>query len=199
MLICEEMRVRRRQFVCQLTSLTGGVAALGLSGCGTIFYRERIDQPRSRDIDWEVAALDGLGLVFFFVPGVIAFIVDFYTGAIYLPPKRTASHSTAVESDFDQASDLPIAQWHRVNLAPADLRSTQIEHAVSKQLASPFSLADSLARASGLSKLEQHANQYQRHQRDSNYGVAANAFFGKMTAHLKSTVTAENVTAEKWG
>lgn len=48
-------------------------------------YPERRHQPRSHQIDWKVAALDGLGLLLFFVPGVIAFVVDFYTGAIYLP------------------------------------------------------------------------------------------------------------------
>jgi len=32
-----------------------------------------------------VVALDAIGLLFFFVPGVIAFAVDFVTGAIYLP------------------------------------------------------------------------------------------------------------------
>ncbi|MBW2133447.1 MAG: hypothetical protein JRG88_13125 [Deltaproteobacteria bacterium] len=33
-----------------------------------------------------VAVLDGLGLLIFFIPGIIAFAVDFATGAIYLPP-----------------------------------------------------------------------------------------------------------------
>lgn len=32
-----------------------------------------------------VAALNAVGLLFFFVPGVVAFGVDFMTGAIYLP------------------------------------------------------------------------------------------------------------------
>ena len=57
----------------------------GLTGCGTLLHSERVGQPHSRDIDWKIVALDGLGLLFFFVPGVVAFAVDFYTGAIYLP------------------------------------------------------------------------------------------------------------------
>ena len=48
-------------------------------------YPERRRMPHSNQIDWRVAAFDGLGLLLFFVPGVIAFVVDFYTGAIYLP------------------------------------------------------------------------------------------------------------------
>lgn len=34
-------------------------------------------------------ALDTLGLLLFFIPGVIAFAVDFTTGAIYLPPNQS--------------------------------------------------------------------------------------------------------------
>jgi hypothetical protein len=55
-----------------------------LSGCGTIFYPERRGQKAGR-IDAGVAVLDGLGLLVFIVPGVIAFAVDFTTGAIYIP------------------------------------------------------------------------------------------------------------------
>lgn len=58
-----------------------------MTGCGTMFHNERVGQPHSRDIDWKVAGLNGLGLALFFVPGVVAFAVDFYTGAIYLPPE----------------------------------------------------------------------------------------------------------------
>jgi hypothetical protein len=64
-----------------LLCLSGGV----LPGCGTIFYPERRGQPAGR-LDWKVVAFDAVGLVFFFVPGIIAFAVDFATGAIYLPP-----------------------------------------------------------------------------------------------------------------
>jgi len=59
----------------------------GLLGCGTIFYPERRGQPAGM-LDWKVVALDGIGLLFFFVPGVIAFAVDFNNGTIYLPPDR---------------------------------------------------------------------------------------------------------------
>src|SRR5687767_12449428 len=62
------------------------MAILGpTAGCGTILHTERCGQPHSRDLDWTIVALDGLGLLLFFVPGVVAFVVDFCTGAIYLP------------------------------------------------------------------------------------------------------------------
>jgi len=53
-------------------------------------HSERCGGPHRGRIDWKVAALDGLGLIFFFVPGVIAFVVDFSTGAIYLPEPEQA-------------------------------------------------------------------------------------------------------------
>lgn len=54
------------------------------SGCGTILFPERRGQPAG-PIDWRVVALDGIFLLLFVIPGVIAFAVDFTTGAIYLP------------------------------------------------------------------------------------------------------------------
>ncbi len=57
---------------------------LHLSACGTILYPERKGQVSGR-IDAGVAALNGIGLLFFLVPGVIAFAVDFSNGTIYLP------------------------------------------------------------------------------------------------------------------
>lgn len=62
---------------------------LQLSACGVILHPERQGQRRGR-IDAKVAILDGIGLLFFVVPGVIAFAVDFATGTIYLPSKRAA-------------------------------------------------------------------------------------------------------------
>ena len=60
------------------------------TGCGTMLHPERKGQPAGQ-IDWEIVALDGLGLLLFFVPGVIAFAVDFNNGTIYLPSSRTNS------------------------------------------------------------------------------------------------------------
>ncbi len=54
------------------------------AGCGTIMYPERKGQKAGK-IDVAVAAFDAVGLLFFIIPGVIAFAVDFNNGAIYLP------------------------------------------------------------------------------------------------------------------
>ena len=55
-----------------------------LMGCGTLMYPERRGQ-RGGSIDAGVAILDGIGLLFGIIPGVIAFAVDFSNGTIYLP------------------------------------------------------------------------------------------------------------------
>ncbi|MBV0933311.1 hypothetical protein [Marinobacterium weihaiense] len=71
--------------------------ALTLGGCGTIMHPERKGQTSGR-IDPGVAVLDGLGLLFFFVPGVIVFAVDFSNGTIYLPGGARADAGTLDDS-----------------------------------------------------------------------------------------------------
>ena len=61
-----------------------------LASCGTIMYPERHGQ-RAGQIDPLVAGLDGVGLLFFILPGVIAFAVDFNNHSIYLPHGHTSS------------------------------------------------------------------------------------------------------------
>ena len=65
----------------------GAVLAFALvfqAGCGTIMYPDRRGQKGGR-VDAGVAVLDAIGLLFFIIPGVIAFAVDFGNGTIYLP------------------------------------------------------------------------------------------------------------------
>ena len=57
---------------------------LQVTSCGTLLYPERRGQTSGR-LDPTVAILDGIGVFFFVIPGLIAFAVDFSTGAIYLP------------------------------------------------------------------------------------------------------------------
>ena len=68
---------------------TALLLALGVEtlGCGTLIYPERRGQ-RSGRIDPGVAVMDGIGLLLFIIPGLIAFAIDFSTGAIYMPGSR---------------------------------------------------------------------------------------------------------------
>ncbi|SDN05708.1 hypothetical protein [Vreelandella arcis] len=70
-----------------------GVTVIAISGCGTIFHPERKGQ-MSGDIDPAVAAANGVGLLFFIVPGVIAYAVDFSNGTIYLPSRTSSEIET---------------------------------------------------------------------------------------------------------
>jgi hypothetical protein len=60
-----------------------------LTACGTLFWPERRGQIDGH-IDPVIAVLDAVGILFYVIPGLIAFGVDFTTGAIYLPQGRTA-------------------------------------------------------------------------------------------------------------
>lgn len=55
-----------------------------ISGCGVLLYPERQGQTDGK-IDPAVLILDGIGLFFYVIPGLVAFAVDFYQGTIYLP------------------------------------------------------------------------------------------------------------------
>jgi hypothetical protein len=77
-----QVNLSRRHFI----RLSAGSSLALLTGCGMIIHPDRRGQPPGGGLDWSVVALDGLGLLLFFLPGVIAFAVDFATGAIYLPP-----------------------------------------------------------------------------------------------------------------
>lgn len=73
--------------------LIGGVLVATLltqiTACGSIFYPDRRGQIDGK-IDPAIAALDAVGLLFYIIPGLIAFAVDFATGAIYFEPGHTA-------------------------------------------------------------------------------------------------------------
>ena len=54
-------------------------------GCGSLIYPERIGATNSNKIDPTVALMDAFWLLIGIVPGVVAFAVDFYNGAIFYP------------------------------------------------------------------------------------------------------------------
>lgn len=71
----------------------GGILAAALftqlTACGTLFFPDRRGQIEGR-IDPVVAGLNAIGILFYVIPGLIAFGIDFATGAIYLPDGQTA-------------------------------------------------------------------------------------------------------------
>lgn len=79
-----------KKLVDALHVLICAVLMVHLVGCGTILHPERKGQKAGR-IDVGIALLDGIGLLLFLVPGVIAFAVDFNNGTIYLPGTSRSS------------------------------------------------------------------------------------------------------------
>lgn len=111
----------KKEFVKVFSFVISVMLIVQLSGCGYFLYPERRGQKSGR-IDPEVAILDGLGLLLFIIPGVIAFAVDFTNGTIYLPSgSRRSSMSTG-------AGNTVVI---RVN--PAELNEKMIEEIVRKQ------------------------------------------------------------------
>lgn len=63
---------------------------LNVTACGTILHPERKGQTGGR-LDAGIVALNGIGLLFFIIPGAVAFAVDFGNGTIYLPNSDRSS------------------------------------------------------------------------------------------------------------
>ena len=78
----------RSQFrgICAVLAIT---LLSQVAACGTLFYPDRRGQIDGK-IDPAIAVLDAVGLLFYIIPGLIAFAVDFATGAIYFEPGHTA-------------------------------------------------------------------------------------------------------------
>lgn len=75
------MAQSRRRFLAATASLS---ALIPLSACGTLLHPERKGQTGGR-IDPSIAILNGIGLLLFIIPGLVAFAIDFSNGTIYLP------------------------------------------------------------------------------------------------------------------
>lgn len=119
-----------------ITTLTTGAIAL-LSGCGTILYPDRSYQKKRGSLDPAIVILDGIGLFFFIVPGLVAFAVDFTTGAIYFPAEhepgdkeRTIFDPYKSETKLDQREIervVALKTGKQVNLLRDDVRVMELQ------------------------------------------------------------------------
>lgn len=96
-----------------ISALLAGSLLVQLSGCGTLLYPERRGQI-SGQIDPLVAVLNGVGILFFVVPGLIAFAIDFTTGAIYLPGGRYSVAPERLQEALDADGRLDQARLREV-------------------------------------------------------------------------------------
>jgi hypothetical protein len=90
-----------------------------LSACGYFLHPERRGHTGGR-IDAGIAVLDGVGLLFFLIPGIIAFAVDFSSGCIYLP-----GGAFSANPDNDEIK--------RVQVNPAELNGQTINKIIVRE------------------------------------------------------------------
>ncbi|MFP6896611.1 MAG: hypothetical protein VCA38_08425 [Roseibacillus sp.] len=107
------------------------LVSLGIQilSCGTIMYPERRGQSAGK-IDPGVAVLDGLGLLLFLIPGVIAFAVDFNNGTIYLP-----GGSASLDDELGEQ------QLVAISIGTDGLTEESIELALREQLGSEVDIS----------------------------------------------------------
>lgn len=56
-------------------------------------------------MDWTVVGMDSIGLFFFFIPGVIAFAIDYGNGSLFLPPEHASFDGQPIpETSYKQVS-----------------------------------------------------------------------------------------------
>jgi len=108
-----------------LRFLICGVFTMQLMGCGTLMYPERRGQ-RGGSLDAGVAILDGIGLLFGIIPGVIAFAVDFSNGTIYLPEHR------------DHLSSLDFKNFREVKFDPKHTSLASVENIIRNETGCKF-------------------------------------------------------------
>ncbi|MCE8032276.1 hypothetical protein EKK97_09050 [Billgrantia tianxiuensis] len=126
------MRIQIRR---ALTGLVLGVSITALVGCGTVFHPERKGQMSGR-IDPVVAIANGVGLLFFIVPGVIAYAVDFSNGTIYLPGTHDSASVDTLK--MDENMDVPT-----------------LERLLSEKTGKPVSLDNELVRVEEVESLDE--------------------------------------------
>lgn len=122
-----------RRLLCALLCTTLIIQSIS---CGTLLYPERIGQPRG-PLDPAIVALDAVGLLLFFVPGVIAFGVDFYNGTIYLPPPAYRCQSP---------DEIPPEKWISRKLDSAIDTPEELQKYLQRQTGQPIELKDSQIR-----------------------------------------------------
>ncbi len=88
------MNITKKALTSIVVPLLTFTMIVNLASCGTILYPERHGQ-KAGQIDPAVAILDGVGLLFFIIPGVIAFAVDFNNHSIYLPHSHSSNNDSS--------------------------------------------------------------------------------------------------------
>ena len=122
------MKVHKR-LIKLLSVIILGVLLIQIVGCGTIFYPERRGQTVHGGIDIVVAIADSAWFLAYIIPGFVAWGVDLYTGAVYLPTGKTRFANQPDSKDFVV-----------VKVDPKQLDQTMIEEIVSEHVGQKIDL-----------------------------------------------------------
>lgn len=124
---------------------------LNSTSCGTLLHPERRGQPPGGRLDPAIVLLDAAGLLLFLIPGLVAFAVDFSTGAIYLPPDYDwAPHASRGNRSFRA----PPTRLVKVQFAKEELTRGRIEQVVREKTGRAVDLEPGRYRADRLTSLD---------------------------------------------
>ena len=102
------MKLRSMKAVKQAGIALVCASVLSANGCGYLMYPERVGQTDGR-VDPAIFVLDAIGLFIGVIPGVVAFAVDFSTGAIYLSP---GEKSVIDKHKGRLSSEVKLKEWN---------------------------------------------------------------------------------------
>lgn len=97
-----------KKLICKLLVIA---AIFNITSCGTILHPERKNQGARDQLDTSIVVLNGIGLIFFIIPGVIAYAVDFNNDTIYLPSSKL-QHSSVEELGKENMVAINIDKEH---------------------------------------------------------------------------------------
>jgi hypothetical protein len=158
--------MKRRVFLCQAGYCVAGVSATTMTGCGTVMHPERQGRRHSGRLDLMIVALDACGLLLWFVPGIVAFAVDFYTGAIYLP----GGYYCSKDSNRLHEGMVEDLKLKRIQVPKEELDHERIEEVVSEHVGNSISLKEDNSRFSRLTSIDEFPVKYRLHLEDPQYG-----------------------------
>src|SRR5262245_34173805 len=138
-----------------IAALVAAGIAIHLASCGTILHPERRGQPAGR-LDPGIVVLDAVGLIFFFVPGIIAFAVDFSNGTIYLPPEHSAG---AAPTDGQEL--------RKVRMSSEQLTPQRLEAVIHEQTGRTIHLEPGAYQASKLNQIGEFSSVNREHLQSS--------------------------------
>ena len=144
-------------------SLLVAVLSLQMISCGTLIYPERRGEKTGR-LDVGVVVLDALGLLFGLIPGIIAFAVDFSTGAIYLPATPSARLNAG-------------GKYRVVKFDPRHATKESLEALIRQETGQDFHFNDERIKYRKLKNINELSFQFAQFQTESRFelGSAANS------------------------